>query len=173
MKVWFAQSCPTLCDPMDYYPTSLFCPWNSPGKNPGVGSHSLLQRIFLSQGSNPGLPHCRQGILLQMQGTQIQSLVWRDYTCHRAIKPMWPWAHALGPAGRNYWAWRVKSLCSPTTEATTTRSPHTAKTQGNHKIKWINKFKSLKQAHTNSRISCCKDIQLNAPGSSSQCEPPL
>ena len=34
--------------------------WNSPGKNTGVGSHSLLQGIFSTQGSNPGLPHCRQ-----------------------------------------------------------------------------------------------------------------
>ena len=35
------------------------CPWDSPGKNMGVGSHSLFQRIFLTQGSNPGLLHCR------------------------------------------------------------------------------------------------------------------
>ena len=39
---------------------ALLCPWNSPGKNTGVGSHSLLQRIFLTQGSNLGLLHCRQ-----------------------------------------------------------------------------------------------------------------
>ena len=36
------------------------CPWNSPGKNTGVGGHFLLQRIFPIQGSNPGLLHCRQ-----------------------------------------------------------------------------------------------------------------
>ena len=41
-------------------PAKLLCPWNSPGKNTGVGSHSLLQGIFLTQGSNPGLLHCRQ-----------------------------------------------------------------------------------------------------------------
>ena len=35
-------------------------PWNSPGKNTGVGSHSLLQGIFPTQGSNPGVPYCRQ-----------------------------------------------------------------------------------------------------------------
>ena len=35
-------------------------PWNSTGKNTGVGSHSLLQGIFLTQESNPGLLHCRQ-----------------------------------------------------------------------------------------------------------------
>ena len=36
------------------------CPWISPGKNTGVGSHSLLQGLFLTQGSNLGLLHCRQ-----------------------------------------------------------------------------------------------------------------
>jgi len=40
-------------------------PWNSPGQNTGVGSHYLLQGIFPTQGSNPGLPHCRQ-ILYQL-----------------------------------------------------------------------------------------------------------
>ena len=40
-------------------PTKLLCPWNSPGKNTGVGCHFLLQGIFLTQGSNPGLLHCR------------------------------------------------------------------------------------------------------------------
>ena len=59
--VLVAQSCLTLCDPMDcMYPARLFCPWNSPGKNAGVACHSLLQRIFLTQGLNPGLLHCRQ-----------------------------------------------------------------------------------------------------------------
>ena len=43
-KVKVAQSCPTLCDPMDC------SPWNSPGQNTGVGSHSLLQGIFPTQG---------------------------------------------------------------------------------------------------------------------------
>ena len=35
------------------------CPWNSSSKNTGVHWHSLLQRIFPTQGSNTGLPHCR------------------------------------------------------------------------------------------------------------------
>ena len=38
----------------------LRCPWVSPGKNTGVGCHFLLQGIFPTQGSNPGLLHCRQ-----------------------------------------------------------------------------------------------------------------
>ena len=41
-------------------PHGLHSPWNSPGQNTGVGSLSLLQGIFPTQGSNPGLPHCRQ-----------------------------------------------------------------------------------------------------------------
>ena len=40
------------------WPTRLFCPWNSPDKNTGVGDHSLYQGIFLTQGSNPGLLRC-------------------------------------------------------------------------------------------------------------------
>ena len=50
-------SCLTLCDPMDHSPSRLFCPWDSPGKHPGMGCHALLQEIFLPQGSNPRLLH--------------------------------------------------------------------------------------------------------------------
>ena len=41
-----AQWCPIFCDPMDYKPTSLCCPCDSPSKNTGVGYHFLLQGIF-------------------------------------------------------------------------------------------------------------------------------
>ena len=54
------QSCPTLCDHMDSSLIGLFCPWNSPGRNTGVGCHFLLQGIFPIQSLNLGLPHCRQ-----------------------------------------------------------------------------------------------------------------
>ena len=46
--------------PHGVQPTRLLCPWNSPGQNTRVGSCSLLRGIFPTQGSNPGLPHCRQ-----------------------------------------------------------------------------------------------------------------
>ena len=46
-------------------PWTLYSPWNSPGQNTGVGSLSLLQGILPTQGSNPGVPHCRQ-ILYQL-----------------------------------------------------------------------------------------------------------
>ena len=41
-------------------PARLLCPQNSPGKNTGVGSHSLLQGIFLTQGLSLDLLSCRQ-----------------------------------------------------------------------------------------------------------------
>ena len=52
------QLCLTLWDRMDCSsPGSSVC-GDSSGKNTGVGCHFLLQGIFLTQGSNPGLPHC-------------------------------------------------------------------------------------------------------------------
>ena len=48
---------------------SLLCPWNSPGKNAGVGSHSFLQGIFPTQGSNLGLPTLQEDSLpSELQG---------------------------------------------------------------------------------------------------------
>ena len=52
-------------------------PWNSPGPDPGVGSHPLLQVIFPTQGWNPGLPHCRQ-ILYQLSYQGSPSLIIRE-----------------------------------------------------------------------------------------------
>ena len=53
-------------------PARLLSPWDSPGKNTGVGCHALLQRIFLTQGSNPGILHCRQILYrLSHQGSPL------------------------------------------------------------------------------------------------------
>ena len=46
------QSCPTLWRHYGLRPARLLCPWDSPGKNTGVGCHALFQVIFLTQGSN-------------------------------------------------------------------------------------------------------------------------
>ena len=58
-----AQSCPTLCDHMNCSLPGSSVHGDSPGKNTGVGCHALLQGIFPAQGSNPGLPQCRQMLL--------------------------------------------------------------------------------------------------------------
>ena len=60
VKVSVSQLCPILYDPVNGLATKFFCPWNSPGKNTGVGCHSLLQGIFPTQGLNPHLLRCRQ-----------------------------------------------------------------------------------------------------------------
>ena len=54
---WVSESCSVVSDTLR--PCRLYSPWNSPGQNTGVGSLFLLQGIFPTQGSNPGLPHCR------------------------------------------------------------------------------------------------------------------
>ena len=56
-----AKSCPTLAIPWTVACQAL-CPCDSPGENTGVGCHFLLQRIFPTQESNPGILHCRQNL---------------------------------------------------------------------------------------------------------------
>ena len=58
--VKIAQSCPAVSNPMDYTVHGIFS-----GQNAGMGSLSLLQGVIPTQGSNPGLPHCRR-ILSQL-----------------------------------------------------------------------------------------------------------
>ena len=55
---WVSQSHSVVSDSLRLH--ELYSLWNSPGQNTGVGSLSLLQGIVPTQGSNPGLPHCRQ-----------------------------------------------------------------------------------------------------------------
>ena len=59
----FFESCLVMSDSL--WPHGLYSPWNSPGQSTGVGSPSLLQWIFPTQESNPGLQHCRR-ILYQL-----------------------------------------------------------------------------------------------------------
>ena len=58
-KLLVAQSCLTLCDPMDCSLPGSSVYGDSPDKNTRVGCHALLQGLFPLQGSNPRLPHCR------------------------------------------------------------------------------------------------------------------
>ena len=74
VKVLVTQLCSTPCNPTDCSPPGS-CPWNSPGKNPGVGSHFLLQRVFLTQGLKLGLLHYRQiPYHLNLQGSPVHLL---------------------------------------------------------------------------------------------------
>ena len=69
MKVQVSQLCLTLCDPMDCSPPASSIHGIFPDKNTGVGWHFLIQGIFLTQGSNQCLSHCRQALYhLSYQG---------------------------------------------------------------------------------------------------------
>ena len=108
----------------------FLCPWNSPGKNTGVGCHFLYQGIFLTQGSNPGLLHYRwiqadslRGILSH-QGSPLNSSSFLNFPqafwlavcyifrnqrlwCRRALCAVCP-AHSPG-------VWAAITTCSPGT----------------------------------------------------------
>ena len=88
-------------------PHGLYSPWNSPGQNTGVGSLSLLQGIFPTQGLNPDLKHCRQ-ILYQLshQGSP-RILEWVAYPFIRSSRPR-NWTRVSCIAGRFFTNWAIR-----------------------------------------------------------------
>ena len=80
---WKSESCSVVSSSL--WPHGLYSPWNSPGQNTRVGSLSLLQGIFPTQGSKPSLPHCRW-ILYQLshQG-RSRIMEWVAYPFSRWI----------------------------------------------------------------------------------------
>ena len=68
-------------------PHGLYSPWNSPGQNTAMGSLSLLQGTFPTQGSNSCLPHFRQ-ILYQLnqKGSLHIYVIWKTKTEHIVIE---------------------------------------------------------------------------------------
>ena len=97
-----AQSCLTFCHPIDCSPPGSSIHGDSPGKNTGVGCHALFQGIFPSQGSNPGLPHCRRILYCLSHQELIHLLV----TC--LASNYWE------PAVQYVCAQWYQTLCNPT-----------------------------------------------------------
>ena len=97
--------------PLGLWLTRFLCPWDSPDKNTGVSCHFLLQSIFLNQGSNPGLLHCRQiRYHLSYQGSPVspkEAIIDGVSQTHWAQSPtagicrISPLGQALGNAGLN------------------------------------------------------------------------
>ena len=89
-------------------PHGLYSTWNSPKQNTGVGSFSLLQGIFPTQGLNPGLPHCRQ-ILDQLSHKGSPRLLqWVTYPFSRGSS--WPrnQTRVSCIAGRFFSNWAIR-----------------------------------------------------------------
>ena len=77
------QFCSVVSDSL--WPHRLYSSWNFPGQNTGVGSLSLLQGIFPTQGSNPGLTQCRQ-LLYQLSHQRSPGILeWVAYPFSRDL----------------------------------------------------------------------------------------
>ena len=72
-----SESCSFVSDSL--WPHGLYSVWNSPGQNARVGSFSLLQGIFPTQGLNPGLPHCRRILYQLSHNGSSRILEWIAY----------------------------------------------------------------------------------------------
>ena len=108
VKVKVAQSCPTLCGHMDY------SPWNSPGQNIGVGSLSLLQRIFPTQVLTPSLSYCRQILYQLSHKGSPRILKWVAYPFSSGSS--WPrnQTRVSYIAGRFFTNWAIREALWPT-----------------------------------------------------------
>ena len=95
-EVKVTQLCLTLRNPMDW----LFSPWNSPGQNTGVGSLFLLQGIFPTQGSNPGLLHYRWILWQLVHKESPRILEWVAYPFSNGSFRPRNWIGASCIAGR-------------------------------------------------------------------------
>ena len=108
------------CNHMDCSPSSLFCPCNSPSKNTGVGSHSLLQGTLLTQGLNLGLLPCRQILYyLSHQGSPFMSISLSQFA-PPSPSTLCPQVHFLRQCLYSYPSNRFISTISPDSETNTT-----------------------------------------------------
>ena len=103
---WKSESCSVVSDSL--WPRGLYSPWNSSGQNVGVGSCSLLQRTFLTQGWNPGLPQCRW-ILFQLSHKGSPSILeWVAYPFPRGSSRPRNWTTVSHIAGRCFTTWAIR-----------------------------------------------------------------
>ena len=86
----------------------LYSSWNSLGQNTGVGSLSLLQGIFPTQGLNPGLPHCEQ-ILYQLSHKGSQRILeWVAFPFSSGSSWSRNWTVVFWTSGRFFTSWATR-----------------------------------------------------------------
>ena len=104
-EVKWSESCSVVSNSLG--PHGLYSPWNSPGQNARVRSLSLLQGIFLTQGSNLGLWHCRQ--ILDHMSHQGSPKFWSQRSYHCATRSQ---KTEMPKQGHEPWPLRLKVWCS-------------------------------------------------------------
>ena len=90
-------------------PHGLYSPWDSPGQITGVGSLSLLQGIFPTQGSNPGLPHCRQNLYQLSYKGNPRILEWVAFPFSRGSSQPRNWTGVSCIADKIFTNWAMYS----------------------------------------------------------------
>jgi len=107
------QLCPTLCDPTDCSPPGSSVHEDSPGRNTGVGSLSLLQGIFPTQGSSPGLPHWRWILHCLSLQESPRILQWVVYPfCRGSSQPRSPTRVSFIAGGGFFTSWVTREAHS-------------------------------------------------------------
>ena len=89
-------------------PSGLYSPWNSLGQNTEVGSLSLLQGIFPTQGSNPRLPRCRQILNQLSHKGSPRILEWVAYPFSRRSSQSRNRTRVSCIAGRFFTDWAIR-----------------------------------------------------------------
>ena len=90
------------------WPRGLYSPWNSPGQNTGVGSHSLLQGIFSTQGSNTGLLGCSRTLYQLSHKGSPRILEWVTYPFSSGSSWSINWTQVSCIAGGFFTKWAIR-----------------------------------------------------------------
>ena len=108
MLCLIAQSCLTLCDPMDRSPPGSSVHGDSPGKNTGLGCHACLQGIFPIQGLNRGLLHSRWILYHLSRQRSPRILEWVTYPFSRGSSQPRNLTGVSYIAGRFFTSWATR-----------------------------------------------------------------
>ena len=100
------ESCSVVSDSLGHH--GLYSSWNSPGQNTGVGSLSLLQGIFPTQGSNQGVPHYRWILYQLSHKGSPRILEWVDYPFSRGSSKPMNQTRVSCIAGRFFTSWTTR-----------------------------------------------------------------
>ena len=105
-KVKWSASCSVMSDSLQ--PNGLYSPWNSLGQNTGMSSFSLVQGIFPTPGSNPGLLHCRWILYQLSHKGSPRILDWAAYPFSRGSSQPRNWTRVSCIAGGFFTNWAIR-----------------------------------------------------------------